>query len=199
MMTNKKIQSIGLFCGSRKGNSPAYEQDAIELGKLMAEKNIQLVYGGGGIGLMQSAADAVLQHGGMVIGVLPRFFDEHEVGHEHISEMIMVDSMSERKVKMAELSGAFIALPGGYGTMDELFEMLVNSQLSLHDKPVGVLNTNHFFDATLQQLEHMKNEGFLNDFHQQMLIVDESPSVLLQKLFDFSNPQDKHWIDKVRK
>ena len=198
-MTNKPIQSIGLFCGSRKGNVPIYEHAAIELGRIIAKKNIQLVYGGGGIGLMQSVADAVLQYGGVVIGVLPHFFDKHEVAHQQITEMILVNSMSERKEKMAELSDAFIALPGGYGTLDELFEMLVYSQLSLHDKPVGILNTNQFFNPTLQQLELMQKEGFLNDFHQQMLLEDENPSVLLDKLENFSNPQDLQWVSKIRK
>ena len=182
-MTNK-LKSIGIFCGSRKGTHPAYEQAAIELGKAMADQNINLVYGGGGIGLMRSVADGVLQKDGIVIGVLPHFLDEQELGHNGITEMIMVHSMSERKEKMAELSDAFIALPGGYGTLDELFEMLVYSQLNLHEKPVGVLNTNHFYNPMIEQLERMRKDGFLHEKHHQMLIVDENPENLLQKMME---------------
>ena len=185
MTTNKLIQSVGIFCGSRKGNAPIYEQAAIELGRIIAGKNMQLVYGGGGIGLMQSVADAVLLHDGIVIGVLPHFLDKKELGHDGITEMIRVGSMSERKEKMAELSDAFIALPGGYGTLDELFEMLTYSQLNLHDKPVGILNTNHFYDPMIEQLERMKKEGFLHENHQRLLIVEETPMNLLERLIDF--------------
>ncbi len=182
MMTNKLLQSVGIFCGSCKGNSPIYEQAATELGKIIAKKNIQLVYGGGGIGLMQSVADSVLQYDGIVIGVIPHFLDKKELGHDGITEMIMVNSMSERKEKMAELSDAFIALPGGYGTLDELFEMLTYSQLTLHEKPIGILNINHFYDPLIEQLKRMQEDGFLHENHQQMLIVDSEPMKLLEKL-----------------
>lgn len=184
MMTNK-ITSIGIFCGSRKGDIPVYEQAAIELGKIMAAKNMQLIYGGGGIGLMQSVADAVLENNGIVIGVLPHFLDKKELGHNGITEMIMVNSMSERKEKMAELSDAFIALPGGYGTLDELFEMLTYSQLTLHEKPIGILNTNHFYDPLIAQLDRMRKDGFLHEVHQKMLIVDNEPVILMNKLNNF--------------
>lgn len=182
MMTNKSLQSVGIFCGSRKGNSPIYEEAAIELGNIIAKKNIQLVYGGGGIGLMQSVADSVLQHNGIVIGILPHFLDKKELGHDGITEMIMVNSMSERKERMAELSDAFIALPGGYGTLDELFEMLVYSQLTLHEKPIGILNTNHFYSPLIEQLERMQKDKFLHENHLQMLVVDSEPMSLLKKL-----------------
>lgn len=182
MMINKKLQSVGIFCGSRKGNASIYEQASIELGKIIAEKNIQLVYGGGGIGLMQSVADAVLQYNGIVIGVLPHFLDKKELGHDGITEMIMVGSMSERKERMAELSDAFIALPGGYGTLDELFEMLTYSQLTLHEKPIGILNTNHFYDPLIEQLKRMQEEEFLHEGHLQILIVEENPKTLLEKM-----------------
>lgn len=185
MMINKSLQSVGIFCGSRKGNSPIYEQTAIELGEIIAKKNMQLVYGGGGKGLMQSVADSVLQHNGIVIGVLPHFLDKKELGHDGITEMIMVNSMSERKEKMAELSDAFIALPGGYGTLDELFEMLTYSQLTLHEKPVGILNTNHFYSPLIEQLERMQKNGFLHENHLQMLVVDSEPMALMNKMNNF--------------
>ncbi len=199
IMNNRNhIKSINVFCGSRMGNSFIYEAAAKELGKILAFKNIKLIYGGGGIGLMRAVADSVIQHKGEVVGVLPHFFDKHEVAHENVTEMIIVDSMSERKEKMAELSDAFIALPGGYGTLDELFEVLVYSQLSIHKKPVGILNTNGFYDALLQQLDRMRQEGFLYDIHQKMLIGETDPSILLEKICDFSYLQDGQWLDKIR-
>jgi uncharacterized protein (TIGR00730 family) len=193
------IKCVSVFCGSRMGNTPIYEEAAYELGKLLALSDIKLIYGGGGIGLMRTVADAVLQHGGAVVGVLPRFFDSSEVAHESINEMIMVDSMSARKEKMAELSDAFIALPGGYGTLDELFEVIVYSQLSFHNKAVGILNTNHFYDALLLQLDRMQQDGFLYDVHRNMLIDDTNPAILVQKIKAFSYIQDSQWINKVKK
>ncbi|MDR0368644.1 MAG: TIGR00730 family Rossman fold protein [Bacteroidales bacterium] len=181
MMTNK-LKSVGIFCGSRKGNNSTFEQAATELGKIMAAENIRLVYGGGGIGLMQSIADAVLENNGMVTGVLPHFLDKQELGHSGVTEMIMVSSMGERKEKMAELSDAFIALPGGFGTLDELFEMLTYSQLTLHNKPIGILNTNRFYDPLIQQIERMQKDGFLHEKHQQMLIVADRPADLLKRI-----------------
>ncbi|MDR1182656.1 MAG: TIGR00730 family Rossman fold protein, partial [Bacteroidales bacterium] len=161
MSRETKIKHVGVFCGSCSGNVPIYEEAAYELGKTLALEHINLIYGGGGIGLMRTVADAVLQHGGSVTGILPRFFDSNAVGHKTITEMIIVNSMSERKEKIIALSDAFIALPGGYGTLDELFEVLVYSQLNLHRKAVGILNTNHFYDPLLQQLARMQEDGFL--------------------------------------
>jgi uncharacterized protein (TIGR00730 family) len=176
------IKRISVFCGSRTGIAPVYEEAAKELGKVLALENIQLIYGGGGIGLMRTIADAVLQHGGTVTGVLPFFFDSPEIAHKNITEMIIVNSMSERKEKMAKLSDAFIALPGGYGTLDELFEVLVYSQLNIHNKAVGILNTKHFYDALLSFLDHMQEDDFLHNIHRNMLIVDTDPAELVRKI-----------------
>ena len=180
------MKLIAVFCGSCTGNNPVYERDAYQLGKILAEENITLVYGGGGIGLMGVIANAMLAHHGKVIGIIPRFFNAKEVGHETITETIWVESMNDRKIKIAAVSDGFIALPGGFGTLDELFEVLVFSQLNLHSKPVGILNTNHFYDPMLSQLEKMKNEGFLYDIHCEMLLVEQSPSALLEKMKHFT-------------
>jgi uncharacterized protein (TIGR00730 family) len=193
------IKSIGIFCGSQHGKISAYEESAHEFGRLLALEHIKVIYGSGGIGLMRTIADAVLQYGGTVVGILPCFFNRHEVGHANITETIIVNSMSERKETMAELSDAFIALPGGFGTLDELFEVLVYSQLSLHHKAVGILNTNHFYDPLLQQLDRMQEDGFLYHVHRNMLIDDTNPDALLRKVIDFSYTQDNHWVNKVKK
>jgi uncharacterized protein (TIGR00730 family) len=148
----------------------------------LALGNIQLIYGGGGIGLMKTIADTVLQHGGTVIGVLPIFFDDPEIAHKNITEMIIVNSMSERKEKMVKLSDAFIVLPGGYGTLDELFEVLVYSQLNIHNKAIGILNTNHFYDPLLCLLDRMQEDDFIHIIHRNMLIVDTDPAELIQKI-----------------
>jgi len=190
----KNMKSIAVFCGSRKGNNPVYEQDTYDLGKRLAEANITLVYGGGGIGLMNVLANAVLEHGGKVIGVIPHFFNEKEVAHSAISEMICVESMSDRKTKIAAISDGFIALPGGIGTLDELFEMLVYSQLNLHNKPVGILNTNRFYNPLLSQLKKMKSEDFLYDIHHDMLFVEQSPQKLLEKMKHFTSIQNQDGI-----
>jgi len=179
------MKSIAVFCGSRLGKNPVYKDVTYQLGKVLAQENITLVYGSGGIGLMGVLADAVLEHSGKVIGVIPRFFNEKEVGHNKIGETIWVDSLSERKTEIARLADGFITLPGGFGSLDELFEILVYSQLNLHTKPVGILNIDHFYDPLLFQLEKMKNEGFLYDIHHDMLLVEQSPTTLLDKMKRF--------------
>ena len=193
------MKSIAVFCGSRLGENPVYKDITYQLGKLLAQENITLVYGSGGIGLMGVLADAVLEHRGKVIGVIPRFFNEKEVGHDKISETIWVESLSERKTKIAAIADGFITLPGGFGSLDELFEVLVYSQLNLHSKPVGILNINHFYDPLLFQLEKMKNEGFLYDIHQNMLLVEQSPAELLDKMKHFTYIQNQKWINAIKK
>jgi uncharacterized protein (TIGR00730 family) len=182
MNKQDSIRRVSVFCGSCIGNISVYEEAAKELGKLLALENIELIYGGGGIGLMRTVADAVLQHGGTVTGVLPCFFDTPGIAHENITKMIIVRSMSERKEKMVELSDAFIILPGGYGTLDELFEVIVYSQLGLHNKAVAVLNTNHFYDPLFCQLDRMQEDGFLGTVHRNMLIDDSNPAELIRKI-----------------
>lgn len=190
--------NIGIFCGSRLGSHSQYAEDAKILAQLMVQQQHQLIYGGGSVGLMGILADEMIKYGGKVIGVLPRFFNAEAVGHNQISEMILVDNMSERKMKMASISEAFIALPGGFGTLDELFEMLTLSQLQIHEKPVGLLNTNNFFEPLILQLKKMVSDGFLFDKHYNMLIIDSSPLKLLDRIQNFQYQQDNDWINKIK-
>ena len=190
------MKSICVFCGSKPGKSGLYENAAVELGFAMAEKNIQLIYGGGGIGLMGIIADAIMKTGGTVVGVIPRFLSERELGHSNISELILVESMHLRKQKMAELADGFIALPGGFGTLEELCEILTWRQLQLVTKPIGILNVNGFYDHLEKQLSHMVQEGFLEEEHKRLLIIENDPQKLINKLLSFSMPE-KQEIDKT--
>lgn len=175
---------ISVFCGSRIGKNPAYIAAAKRMGKLFADNDITLVYGGGKVGLMGILADEILQNGGKVIGVLPRFFDFNLVGHANLTEMIYVDTMNERKYKMEKMSDAFIALAGGYGTLDEVFEMVSNLKLHQHNSPVALLNTEHFYDYQIKQLDVMLREGFIDNYDYELLIKDATPEGLLQKIFE---------------
>jgi uncharacterized protein (TIGR00730 family) len=178
------IKRIAVFCGASSGNNPLYTEVADYVGRLLAQQNIELVYGGGKVGLMGVVADAVMQSGGKVIGVIPDFLYDMEVGHDEITELIKVKSMHERKWKMHELSDAIITLPGGFGTMEEIFEMLTWAQLKLHAKPIGILNTNHFYDGLLKQADHMMAEGFLKPAYRDMLIASSSADELLKILLE---------------
>lgn len=185
--------SICVFCGSRKGNNPLYEQTARQLGYLFAEKNIRLVYGAGKVGLMGVMADACLERGGQVTGVIPHFLRRWEVCHEGLTELVLVDTLFERKVKMAELSQATVSLPGGYGTLDELFEMVTLVQLRQLYQPVGLLNINGYFDPLLSQIRHMYEEGFMSEFHYRLIQVADNLEELLQKMSDWmeDNPENE--------
>lgn len=178
------IKRIAVFCGASSGNNPLYTEVADYVGRLLAQQDIELVYGGGKVGLMGVVADAVMQSGGKVIGVIPDFLYDMEVGHDEITELIKVKSMHERKWKMHELSDAVITLPGGFGTMEEIFEMLTWAQLKLHAKPIGILNTNHFYDGLLNQADHMMAEGFLKPAYRDMLISSNSADELLRLLLE---------------
>ncbi|MFW5700222.1 MAG: TIGR00730 family Rossman fold protein [Cyclobacteriaceae bacterium] len=174
------MNKICVFCGSSVGNDPMYTEAARKLGKLMAENNIGLVYGGGGIGLMGEIANAVMSNNGQVIGVIPRFLAEKELGHQQISELILTDSMHQRKQKMAELADGFIALPGGFGTLEELCEILTWVQLSIIEKPVAILNTNGFFDHLILLFEHMVNNGFLRESNRDILLQAKTPQEIIK-------------------
>jgi len=174
--------SFCVFCGSNEGRNPAFASAARELGRAMAERNITLVYGGGNIGLMGILADTVLTAGGRVVGVIPGFLAEREVAHAGLTDMIVVDSMHERKARMAELSDAFIALPGGLGTLEELFEVWTWRQLGLHAKPCGLLNVSGFFDGLTAFLRHAVDERMLKAEHRAIPSVECEPRVLLSRL-----------------
>ncbi len=190
--------NIGVFCGSQCGNNAIYRQTTVELGQLMVEQGHTLVYGGGSIGLMGILADEMLRLKGKVIGVIPEFFNMDAVGHKGISEMIFVKDMSERKTKMSTISDAFIALPGGLGTLDEFFEMAAFSQLHLHEKPVGLLNINNYYFHQIEQLKTFVHEGFLTEQHFNLLLFASSPVEMLEKIQKFSYHQDMIWVKKIK-
>jgi uncharacterized protein (TIGR00730 family) len=173
---------VCVFCGSKTGGAPRYAETARRLGSLLARRKLGLVYGGGNIGLMGVLADAVLDHGGEVIGVIPRFLVDKELGHGGVTKLVTVESMHERKAMMAEYSNAFIALPGGFGTADELFEILTWRQLHLHDKPIGLLNLGGFFNPLLDWLEVMVREGFVKQSNRDLIVVREREEDLLNEL-----------------
>ncbi|UCG28431.1 MAG: TIGR00730 family Rossman fold protein [Bacteroidales bacterium] len=178
------MKKLGIFCGSSTGASSKYEEAAISIGKILVQNKINLVYGGADIGLMKVLAEVVLSLGGHVIGVLPKFLIEREIAHWGLTELIMVESMYERKKKIAELSDGFITLPGGFGTLDESFEMLTWNQLRLQSKPFGLLNIDGFFDKLLEFLDRMVEDHFLKPVHREMIIVSDNPGDLIEKMKD---------------
>lgn len=182
------MKSIAVFCGSSSGNNGIYEEQAVLLGKTLAQKRIQLIYGGGKVGLMGVIANAALGAGGHVTGVIPGFLQTREVAHDNLTEMFRVDSMHERKALIDKLCDGVIAMPGGFGTLDELFEMLTWGQLGLHQKPVGLLNINGYFSHILKAIETMVNEGFLKQINRDMVLVCEDIPDLLHKMSSYRAP-----------
>jgi len=174
--------SICVYCGSRHGAKPAYRGAAQALGTAIGARGWQLVYGGGKVGLMGEVADAVLQAGGRVVGVIPDTLKKREVGHDGLHELHVVQTMHERKQLMAERADLFIALPGGIGTLEELYEVWTWRQLGYHDKPIGLLNVDGYYDALLRFMDHTVAEGFLSPEQQQVLHVGSEPEALLDKL-----------------
>jgi uncharacterized protein (TIGR00730 family) len=177
-----KLTSIAVFCGSRNGANSLYEQHAYALGKIMAERKITLVYGGGNKGLMGAVANAVMDHGGHVIGVIPRILTEWEHQHEGITDLRVVDDMHVRKKMMYELCDASVILPGGNGTLDELFEMLTWNTLNIHNKKIILLNSAGFYDHLVQHIEMMSSEGFLYSNWRERLIVCDDPLTAIDAL-----------------
>ena len=178
----EKLNAVAVFCGSRIGLHPEYQKAAIELGHLMGERGINLIYGGASVGLMGVLADAVLECNGKVIGVIPETLQEKEIAHSRLTELRVVSSMHERKSMMVDLSQGFIALPGGIGTLEEIFEVLTWAQLGLHQKPSGLLNTAGYYDGLMSFLTTMSNQGFLRDVFASKLLVEDRPVELLDGL-----------------
>lgn len=178
----KNIKSVCVFCGSQPGVRPEYEAQARALGALLARQGISLVYGGGHVGLMGAVADAALAAGGKVVGVIPEHLMRPEIAHQGLTELHVVDTMHTRKRMMAERADAFVVLPGGYGTFEEMFEMVTWLQLQLHAKPVGVLNVEGYYDHLLAFLRHASQEGFIRPQHWDLLIVQSAPELLLERL-----------------
>lgn len=179
------MKSIVVYCGSRKGNRPAYAEAARILGKTLADKNIRLVYGGGNVGLMGITADSTMQHGGEVLGIIPGFLNQLEVGHNGITELRVVENMHQRKLMMHEESDGIITLPGGFGTMEEIFEMLTWGQLGMHQKPIGVLNVEGYYDDLIAQADRMVADDFLSVRNREMLIVESDPIRLIELLVNY--------------
>lgn len=192
------MNNICVFCGSSTGKDPVYRSGAAEFGKLLAENGITLIYGGGKVGLMGILADHALAAGGKCIGIIPRSIADLEIAHDHLTELHIVAGMQERKAMMMEISDAFIALPGGLGTLDELAEVLTYNQLRIFDKPVGLLNINGYFNGLLQYFDHGVSERFIRQEHRNNILVSDDPLLLLRKMNDYQPVLIGKWIDEIK-
>jgi uncharacterized protein (TIGR00730 family) len=188
------MKRLGVFCGSNRGSSPQYAEAARALGELLAGRNIELVFGGAHVGLMGVVADAVLAGGGSVIGVLPRFMEKKELAHTGLTTLHLVDTMHERKQRMAELADGFVALPGGFGTFEEIFEAITWSQLHLHRSPCGLLNVSGYFDSLVEFLQHSVASGFVRPQQLDSLIVTDTPEALLSRFEGFRPDRSDKWF-----
>lgn len=191
------MDRVCVFCGSSPGARPAYTEATEELARLLAAEGIGVVYGGGGVGLMGKLADAVLAHGGEITGVIPRALVDREIEHRQVEDMRVVGSMHERKALMAELAHAFVALPGGIGTLEELVEVFTWSQLGLHRKPCGLLDVEGYYQRLADFLDHAVQERFLLEQHRATLMVESDPGVLLERLSAYRpDAVEPKWIDR---
>ena len=191
------MKSIVVFCGSSSGIDPEFLVSAKQLGTTIAARKARLIYGGAKVGLMGCIADAVLAKGGEVIGILPRFLSIKEVAHEGLTQLLIVENMHERKTKMFELGDAFIAMPGGFGTLEELFEVVTWAQLGLHQKPIGVLNVNGFYDPLMAQLDQMVSKGLLKQSNRNLVMIDGTVDGLLAKMEVYIPLPEKKWISDL--
>jgi uncharacterized protein (TIGR00730 family) len=189
------MKRVCVYCGSSPGRLPGYREAARELAHEMVARGLDLVYGGGSVGVMGAVADAVLERGGAVTGVIPRSLATKELAHDGLTELIVVGSMHERKAKMAELSDAFVALPGGWGTCEEIFEMLTWAQLGFHAKPCGLLNVAGYYDPLFAFLEHAIAERFVKEEYRPMMIMEDDPGRLIDRFAVYRAPRVKKWID----
>jgi uncharacterized protein (TIGR00730 family) len=190
----RTLKRICVYCGSSSGARPVYALAARELGRMLAELGIGVVYGGGRVGLMGVLADAALEAGGEVIGVIPRSLQEKELGHGSVTELHVVETMHQRKEKMADLSDGFITLPGGIGTLEELFETFTWLQLGFHEKPVALLNVDGFYQGLTTFVRHLSEQQFLKPEHEACLIVEDSPHALLERMENFTPPDLGKWF-----
>ena len=192
------MKKICIFCGSSMGFDPIYRQKAAELGQAMADRQCELLYGGGSVGLMKVIADVMLDNHCKVIGTITEHLMDMEVGYKAIDELIVVDSMAERKKILEDMADAFIAMPGGVGTLDEFFEVMVLSQLRVFDKPVALYNVNGYFDDIVRFLDRATKEGFIHHEHANNIIVSDDPKVLLDGLEAFKPVQIKKWVHEIK-
>ncbi|MFZ4262852.1 TIGR00730 family Rossman fold protein [Sphingobacterium sp. HJSM2_6] len=190
-----KMKKIVVFCASSSGHGNTYIQETQKVGQVFAQQGIQLIYGGGRVGLMGVVADTVMEHGGTVIGIIPRFLNSKEIGHTEITELIEVETMHERKAMMNLLSDGVIALPGGFGTLEELFEMITWAQLGLHKKPIGILNVDGFYNHLIALIQHMVDAGLLKKENQDMVLIAESIESLLEKMEQYEAPAVPKWLN----
>ncbi|MEZ4911691.1 MAG: TIGR00730 family Rossman fold protein [Saprospiraceae bacterium] len=190
------LQSISVFCGSSMGTDPKFLEAAMKTGTFLANQGIRIIYGGARVGLMGAVADSAIKSGGEVVGVIPEFLMSKEIAHNGLSKLITVKSMQERKTRMNDLSDAAIILPGGFGTLDEMFELLTWGQLGLHKKPVGLLNVNGFWDHLVSSIDKMVEFNLLRHSHRNMLIVGEDLSTLFDAMELYEAPNKAKWMEK---
>lgn len=191
------MRTVCVYCGSSDSVRPAYLQAARAMGRALAERGQTVVFGGGGTGMMGALADGALEAGGRVVGVLPRAFHSPALAHPGLSELELVDSMHARKARMAERAEAFVALPGGFGTLEELFEILTWAQIGLHRRAVGLLNALEYFDPLLRMIEHARREGFIYDEHPALLVCEREPQALLDRLQAYTPPAGlERWLTR---
>jgi uncharacterized protein (TIGR00730 family) len=183
------MKRICVFAGSSSGTLNAFTEQARELGKAIAENNLEIVYGGSKKGLMGELANSALQHGGKVVGIMPSLLFRGELVHTGLTELIEVPDMHERKGKMSELADAYIALPGGFGTFEELFEVVSWSQLGIHQKPIGLLNVENFYTPLLEMIDHAVKRGFVKEEHKELMVSAEDGLTLIKRLKEFSRPE----------
>ena len=185
------MKRIAVFCGSSLGASEAYKEGAVQLGKELAARDITLVYGGASVGVMGALADTVLDEGGKVIGVIPKFLAEREIAHQRLTNLYTVETMHERKAKMADLADGFITLPGGPGTLEEFFEIFTWAQIGLHQKPLGLLNIQGYYNPLMNMLDHMVEHQFMKEKYRSLAILDSNPKNLLDQFLSYQPPTVK--------
>ena len=188
------IERVSVFCGSSSGEDGIFVKEAYKVGKLLAENGKTIVYGGAKVGLMGSVANGALENGGEVVGVIPEFLETKEVSHDGLTELIVVESMHQRKAIMYQLSDGIIVLPGGFGTLEEFFEMLTWAQLGMHQKPIGILNTKGFYDHLLAFFDEMQRQKLIKPMHQKLFIVSKTIPTLLKRMENYKAPKIKKWI-----
>lgn len=190
------MKRICVFCGSNSGVDPIYLATAEKVGKFLADNNIELVFGGGRVGLMGKIADAVMENGGKVIGIIPQALSEREVAHQGLTELHIVGSMHERKAMMADLADGFIALPGGVGTFEEFCEIVTWAQLGIHTKPCALMNVGGFYDSFIAMFDHSMNQGFIRPQHRALVLVESEIDKLYKAMLEYRPPIVEKWLDK---
>ena len=190
---------VCVFCGSSMGNDPRYQEAAAQLGEVLAQNDCTLYYGGANVGLMKIIADKMLERGKRVVGIIPKLITDMEIAHEGVTEMIEVDTMSERKLMLISESDAFIAMPGGFGTLDEIFEITVQNQLRISDKPVALYNTLNYYDSMIQFMDHAVSQGFVRKEHRDNIIISDNPETLFKELSRHKSIDIEQWIEDIKK